>query len=231
MMNDHEQINDSVLTRELRESLTGIAAPQRPPLETITARGRAYWRHRLTGIAGLSASGIAAGAALVLGLTGVLGPAPARGTGTIRTAAFILVKHANGTATLTINPRELLDTAALQNDLKQDGIPALVTSGSFCSSDPAPAGFSQVVSFYPSLPRSGFLRVPKDVHPTITFNPAAMPAGAELSFGDFQLSSRQQADFMLVTTSSYTCTSTPPSGGLPGPGAQFQVDPPGPAGS
>jgi hypothetical protein len=230
-MNDHEQINDSVLTRELRESLTGITAPQRPPLETITARGRAHRRHRLTGIAGLSASGVAVGAALALGLTGVLGSAPAHGTGTIRTAAFTLVEHANGTATLTINPKELLDTAALQNDLQQDGIPALVTSGSFCSSDPAPAGFSQVVSFYPPPPRSGFLRLPKGVRPTITFNPAAMPAGTELSFGDFQLISQQQVDFMLVSTSSYTCTNTPPSGGLQGPGARFQVDPPGPAGS
>jgi hypothetical protein len=80
-----------------------------------------------------------------------LGPRPGPGPRHrhIQTAAFILVEHANGTATLTINPSELLDAAALQNDLRQDGIPALVTSGSFCSSDPAPAGFSQVVSFYP----------------------------------------------------------------------------------
>ena len=229
-MNDHEQMTDSVLTRELRQSLTGITAPQRPPLETITARGRAHRRHRLTRIAGLSAAGVAAGAALVLGLTGVLGSAPARDTGTIRTAAFILVEHANGTATLTINPTELLDTAALQNDLRHDGIRALVTSGSFCSSDPAPDGFSQVVSFYPP-PRSGFVRLPKGLRPTITFNPAAMPAGTELSFGVFQLTPHQQVDFVLVYTSSYTCTSTPPSGGPQGPGALFQVDPPNPAGS
>jgi hypothetical protein len=42
-----------------------------------------------------------------------------------------------------------------------------------------------------------------------------MPAGAELSVGYFQLSSgeaagEQQADVVLIDTSSYTCTSTPP---------------------
>lgn len=75
--------------------------------------------------------------ALALGLTGVLGPAAARPPSTIRTVSFTLVSNQNGTATLTINPKELLDAAALQNDLQQDGIPAMVTSGSFCSSDPA----------------------------------------------------------------------------------------------
>jgi hypothetical protein len=229
-MTDHEQIYDSPLACELRESLTGITAPQRPPLETITARGRAHQRCRLTGIVGLSAAALAAATALAIGLTGILGSAPARGTGTIRTAAFTLVEHANGTATLTINPNELLNAAALQNDLQQDGIPALVTTGSFCSSDPAPAGFSQVVSFYPSPPRSGWAQLQAGVHPTITFNPAAMPAGTELSFGYFQLSSgAQQADFVLINTSSYTCTDTPPSG--PPVGARLQVGPPGPAGS
>ena len=35
--------------------------------------------------------------------------------------------------------------------------------------------------------------LPSGVHPTtITFNPAAMPAATELSFGYFQLSSGQQ---------------------------------------
>jgi hypothetical protein len=77
-MNDHEQINDSALTSELRESLTRITAPQRPPLETITARGRAHQRHRLTGIAGLSAAGVAAGTALasVAAVALTIGSAP-----------------------------------------------------------------------------------------------------------------------------------------------------------
>jgi hypothetical protein len=80
------------------------------------------------------------------------------------------------------------------------------------------------------------------VQPTITIDPSAMPAGTELSIGDFQLSSgaysgEQQADVVLVGTSSYTCSSTPPDpNGLPdgyGPsdGVGLLYGGPGPAGS
>ncbi len=110
------------------------------------------------------------------------------------------------------NPKELLDPAALQNDLTQYGIPAMVTSGSFCSSDPHPDGFAQVVSFDPPGPGT---RTPQSGAQTITIDPSAIPAGAELSFGYFQLSSgpasgEQQANVVLINSSSYTCTSTPP---------------------
>jgi hypothetical protein len=203
-MNEHERMNDTVLTRELRESLTGITAPQRPPLETITARGRTHQRHRLTGVAGLSAAGVAAGTALALALAGGLGSAPALSTATIRTAAFTLVEHANSTATLTLNPRVLLEPSTLQSDLQQDGIPALVTTGSFCSSDPIPSGFPHVVSG-------------PDGAPTVTINPAAMPAGTELSFGSFQYSSTSSdTEIELIDTNSHTCSSalpTPPPAG------------------
>jgi hypothetical protein len=206
-MPDNDQMTDGAELRELRDSLSGVAMPERPRLEAITARGRTHRRRRLSAVAGLSVAGAAAGTALALGLTGVLGPA--RTPGTIRTASFTLVSNSDGTTTLTLNPKELLDPAALQSDLAQDGIPAKVTSGSFCSSNPHPAGFSQVVSFQPagpgtSTPQSG-------VQPTITIDPAAMPAGAELSVGYFKLpSGEQQADAVLIDSNSYTCTSTPP---------------------
>ena len=204
-MSGNNQMTDPAELRELRDSLSGVAVPGRPQLATITARSRAHRRRRLSAVAGLSVAGAAAGTALALGLTGVLGPA--RTPGTIRAASFTLVSNSNGTATLTINPKELLDPAALQSDLAQDGIPAKVTSGSFCSSDPHPAGFSQVVSVnWPSnaSPQSG-------VQPTITIDPSAMPAGAELSVGYFRLpSGEQQADVVLMDSNSSTCTSTPP---------------------
>jgi hypothetical protein len=148
----------------------------------LTARTYKQHKRQRAGFTGLGIAGAAAGTGLALGLTGVLGPA--RTPGTIRTASFTLVSNANGTATLAINPKELLGPAALQSDLAQCGIPAKVTSGSFCSSDPHPAGFSRVVSVdWPSnaSPRSG-------VRPTITIDPSAMPAGAELSVGYFRLS-------------------------------------------
>jgi len=187
--------------------------------------GRRYADRRLAGLTGCEQS--ANGVHRVLpGLTGVLGAAPAPGT--IQTAAFTLASHSDGTATLTINPRELFDPATLQSDLAHYGIPAKVTTGSFCSSDPAPAGFSQAVS----LQGSGTWRAGSATQPTITIDPSAMPAGTELSLGDFQLSTgERQADFALMDTSSYTCSTTPSGPGGPPDGLGLLYGGPGPAGS
>jgi hypothetical protein len=161
--------------------------------------------------------------ALALSLTGVLGASQAKAPRSMRTMSFTLVSHHNGTATLTINPDVLLDTTALQNDLQQDGIPAHVTSGSFCSSNPAPAGFWHVVSgsTAPQNVHNGEVFGPagtlvnvngvtkRAVAPTITFNPAAIPAGTELSFGDLAPGSGMHGVAMgLIDANSYTCTSS-----------------------
>jgi hypothetical protein len=237
-MNVHDEMSDNEVLRAASASLSGMAVASRPDVAAVMARGRARRARRRAGVAGLSVAGAAAGTALVLGLTGVLGPAPAPAA--IRTAAFTLVSNSNGTATLTIKPGELLDPAALQSDLAQYGIPAKVTSGSMCSSNPAPAGFSQVVSSYPAGP---YTATPQNgIRPTITIDPSAMPAGTELSVGYFQLSSgqysgEQQADVVLIDATSYTCSSTPPDpNGLPdgyGPadGIGLLYGGPGPAGS
>lgn len=194
-------VRDSLTTA--KDSLTEVQMST--PLDAIVRHGRATRkRRRLIGLAGTGA--VAVTAALAVGLTGVVGST--HRTGTIRTAAFKLVSNANGTATLTINPKVLLDPGTLQSDLKQDGIPAMVTVGSFCSSDPPPAGFLRVVSFQPKPRGSG--RQPVS-DPTVTFHPSAMPAGAELSFGNFQLANGQQTSFALIDTDSYTCTSTAPT--------------------
>jgi hypothetical protein len=237
-MNVHDEMSDTEVLRAASGSLAAIPMASPPDVEAIMARGRARRRRRLSGIAGLSVTA-AAGAALALSLTGVLGPAPARGTGTIQTAAFTIASNSDGTATLTIKPGELLDPAALQSDLAQYGIPAMVTTGSLCTSDPAPAGFSQVVSSSPAGPSTV---TPQPVaNPTITIDPSALPAGTELSVGDFQLSSgdysgQQQADFVLIDTNSYTCSSTPPDpnalpdGYGPADGIGLLYGGPGPAG-
>ena len=236
-MNVHDEMSDNEVLRTASDSLRAIPMASPPDVAAITARGRARRRHRLSAMAGLSVAGAAAGTALVLGLTGVLGGAQAPGT--IRTASFTLVSNSNGTATLTISPKELLDPAALQSDLAQYGIPAKVTVGSLCTSDPAPA-CSQVVSSSPAGP---YTATPTPVsNPTITIDPAAMPAGTELSVGNFQLTSgqysgEQQADFVLIDTGSSTCSSTPPDpnslpdGYGPSDGIGLLYGGPGPAGS
>lgn len=160
--------------------------------------------------AGITAAAAAAALVLILGLSGAIGSAPAHRTGTIQTAAFTLVQNAGGTATLTINPRVLFEAATLQRDLERDHIPAMVTAGSFCSSNPAPPGFSQVISI-PIQPRQ---------HPAkVTINPAAMPAGTKLSFGHFQLATSQQTSIALIDAGSYTCSSTAPTALPSGGGA------------
>ena len=194
----------SELTSELQRMAGDAARQARPPAAAdIIRQGDRRRRRSLThqALGGLSVAGVA-GASVALGLgLGLTGSASAHATGTIRTAAFTLVRNANGTATLTINNRVIFEPATLQADLAQDGIPAEVTAGSFCSSDPALAGVSQVVS------------VPK-IQPgqpaTVVIDPAAIPAGTELSFGIFQVANGGRAFITLIDTGSYTCTSTAP---------------------
>ena len=193
----------SELTSELQRMADDAGRQARPlAAAEIIRQGDRRRRRSLARqwMGGLSVAGVAgAGVALGLGLTG---SAPAHGTGTIRTAAFTLVSNANGTATLTINNNVLFEPGTLQADLAQDGIPAKVTVGSFCSSDPAPASVSQVISGPKTQPGED---------PTITINPAEMPAGMELSFGNFQLANGGRTIIALIDTGSYTCASTAPT--------------------
>jgi hypothetical protein len=207
-MPDIDQLSDCAPLHELRDSMSAVTIPGPPQLAAITARGLSRRRHRRSAFAGLSLAGAAAGAALALGLTGAFSSAQPGGTDTIRTAAFTIVGHADGTATLTIDPKVLFEPSTLQNDLAEYGIQAIVSTGSFCSSDPTPAGFSQVVVFPPF---SDDQSTQRSQDRTITINPAAMPAGTELSFGTFQLTKTVETAIALITTSSNTCTSTAPT--------------------
>ena len=226
-MNHDEHPNDSVLTQELRDSLSEVAAPERPSLAAITNRGRAHQRRRLAGFAGIGVAGVAAGTALALGLTGVLGAAPARSTGTIRTAAparstgtirtaaFTLTRNANGTDTLTLSRRQMLDPAALQRALAQHSIRALVKTGTYCSSNPAapdPGSIGvltvQLANGTPVPKPTPAVKTPANFVPADTMtviNPAAMPSGTELFFGYFN--SDHGLLFSLIYTSSYTCSN------------------------
>jgi len=228
-MNDDDYGSDSTMTRELLDGLSAVAAPERPPLAAITSRGRAYQRRRRAGFAGLGVAGAAAGSVLALGLTGILGAAPAhrasptetaapaRGTGTIQTADFTLTSNANGTDSLDffgLTPGR--DAAALQQALGQDSIPALVKTDTYCSSNPpAPSpvgtpGHLHVVVVYhvpggtPSSPSPAV----SDVFPVGTemvLDPALMPSGTELFLS--YLNSQKALFIDLIYTSSYTCDS------------------------
>jgi len=186
-----------------------------------TRRGLSRFRVRpVTAWLTVTAAAAALAAVLGLGVPGILGRAPSPGT--IRTDAFTLTRHPNGTDSLTINPEVISEPGTLQNDLRRYGIPALVTTGSFCSSRPAADGFSQVVTVSPPFEGSGEPQPGR--HPTITINPAAMPAGTELSFGIFQppAGPGPLTAIALIDASSYTCTSTAPATRPPG-GALLHV--------
>jgi hypothetical protein len=191
------------LTSEFRRVADDAARQARPPaVADVIRQGDRHRRHSLTrqSLGVLSAAGVA-GAGVALGLT-LTGSAPAHAAGTIRTAAFTLVSNANGTATLTIDNNTLFDPATLQSDLAQDGIAAKVTAGSFCSSDPVPAAIAPVISVPKIQPGQA---------PTVTIDPAAIPAGTELSFGDFQRANGGRTLIALIDPNSYTCTSTAPA--------------------
>jgi hypothetical protein len=213
-MNIHDDISDDDVLRAAATSLSALPVAGPPAAESIMARGRARRRRTLTG---LGMAGTAGVAVLALGLGGVFGghgPAPAGTTTgtTIRTAAFILAKNANGTATLTLTQAQVFNPGALQQALRQDDIPALVETGSYCSSSPAPPSPHSIGVISVQLPDGTPVGastpghnnpVPADAVTVI--NPAAMPYGTELFF-DY-VNSAHDLIGGLVYSNSYSCTS------------------------
>lgn len=202
----------SELTSEFRQMADDAARQARPlAAAEIIRQGDRRRRRSLTrqSLGALSAAGVVgAGVALGLGLTSSAPAQATHGTGTIQTAAFTLVRHANGTATLTINNNVLFDPATLQSDLAQDGIQAKVTAGSFCSSGPARAiTLPRVISVW-------LHQRPEE--PTVSINPAAIPAGMELSFGNFNFANGGRTFIALIDPDSYTCSSAAPAAAGPG---------------
>jgi hypothetical protein len=200
---------DDVLL-QARDALSGTR--METPVEAILAKGRSRRRRRR--LAQLSAA-VAASGALALGLAIVGSNSSAPAPGTIRTAAFTLARNANGTASLTLNQDQVFNPAALQQALARDGIPALVQTGTYCTSTPAPPSSGVVSIQLPDgspVPHTGNQSpVPPDAVTVI--NPAAMPGGTELSF----TYSNHDRDLTgsLIYTAAHTCSSTPPVGPPP----------------
>jgi hypothetical protein len=198
---------DDVLL-QARDALSG--AHMDIPVEAILAKGRSRRHHRR--LAQLSAA-VAASGALALGLATVIGsgslaPAP----GTIRTAAFTLARNANGTASLTLNQDQVFHPATLQRALARDGIPALVQTGTYCTSTPAPPSGGVVSVQLPDgspVPITG-RRSPVPPDAVTVINPAAMAAGTELSFT--YVNHDRVLTGSLIYTAAHTCSPTPPAG-------------------
>lgn len=205
-MNIHDEMSDDELLRAAERSLSAMPMAMRPDARVIMARGRARRRRRL---AGIGAVGTAAAAVAALSVAGVFGggSAPVNPAGTIRTAAFTLVKNANGTAKLTLSQDQQFNPTALQHALAQDGIPALVRINTVCSSTPEPADPGAISIQLPDgspVPPSG----PGTDHPVpadavMVIDPAKLTAGTELNFN--YLNENHELHFGVISTSSYTC--------------------------
>ncbi len=215
-------MNDDEVLEAVRGSVDRTMRRPRPPVLAIMARGRSRHRRRLAGLSLAGAAAAAAAAAAVaVGVTGAVSPsgsAPAGHTAA-HLAAFTLTSNADGTTTLSISADQLLDPGTLRQALASRGIPALVTDGSFCSSKPEPAGYSQVV-VGPQLRAHGPVPPPRpDRNPVaLVIDGPAMPAGTELSIGYFD-GRLQWAAVTLIGKNAYTCTPTPPTAPTPGGGA------------
>jgi hypothetical protein len=122
------------------------------------------------------------------------------------------------TDTLTLRLSQMLDPAALQQALAQDGIPALVKTDTYCWSSPAapePNSIGVLTDEFPNgtpFPKPSAL---KTVHPghfvigdmLTVINPAKIPSGAKLFFSDFDNDNGLYSN--LIYTSSYTCNTGP----------------------
>ncbi len=214
---------------ELRDSLTRLDVPEPPTLAAIVERGRTRRRRQRRRLASVGVAAIAAGGVLALGLTGLHNTAPntttskPSGPRTIRTAGFTLVSYANGRAKLTLTNSQVFDPPVLRRALANDGIPALVKTGVYCYSTPAPPDPSQVevLSVRPRLtapasfaPTKALLKLYRQhgLHPDLktllnhtatVINPAKMPAGTELAF-DYAPGEHLLA-VNLVYTNSHVC--------------------------
>lgn len=225
-MSDNDQLIDQVTEFQmLREAYADVVVVPAPPLEAIESRGRARRRHRRFRRAATVAAVAVVGAGFAFS-AGAHGPdgrggrqaASIAAAPAIRTAAYTIVSNADGTKTLTIRLDEIRDPARLEDDLAKVGVPALVTTGKLCTTTPGPAGFSDVVTFDP-----GSGEQPGDpVRPaTMTIDPAAMPAGTELSIGTLPLhtSTRypdlKMSSIALIDKDSYTCSSIAPNDASP----------------
>jgi hypothetical protein len=199
------------LENELRSTLARAAADFNDPGQARQRLLQRDYRPRRGNrrlAAGLTAAASAAALVLGLGLSGAFGsasPQPGHGRTPVQLAAFSVVSNPNGTVTLTLRPNMPLDPGAIQHALAQHGIPALVRTGSYCYSQPAPAN-NGAVHTYPKL--RGY--PPGQIPPTtrLVINRSDLAPGTEIGFGFLQHNRMFVQNILYDHT--HTCTTSPP---------------------
>jgi hypothetical protein len=166
-------MNNTEVLERVRDATADIQ--MEIPLEAIVARGRVRRLRRRRRVAATGSAATVALAAVVIGAlhaqprSGLPSPAKAR------LAAFTVSTTSSGSTALTLRKGEQyrLDPDALRQALAAHGVPALVTVGRTCDTNPEPTGLDRVVAASRNA----------DGAVNLTINPEAMPSGAELSIG------------------------------------------------
>jgi hypothetical protein len=182
-MNPH----DTAVLNALRDSLDDVS--MHTPVEKIVAAGRARRRRRHFTVA---ATGVAAVTGLAAGVPALSHPSTAppeaglrTGAGSvhIRTAAFTVDSHTDGTVHVTWDKKRYFqDHDGLQRALRAAGFPVLIKEGVFCKAPQDdgyldPSGVGRGVERVMKGGRSGGDTV------VFVFRPSAMPAGKQLFIG------------------------------------------------
>ena len=153
----------------------------------------------------LAVAAVAVIAAVVFGIVHTSGPGGAphgRSTGPAGLARFS-VTSAHGLVTLQLTPGRLRDPNALRRALAHAGVPALVTAGSVCY---VPGPSNSLPQVLPARQHHAAGRM------VWTINPAAIPAGDELSIGYYQVPGGFGIHISLVPEHGpLICRGTPPT--------------------
>jgi hypothetical protein len=220
-------VNDDEMLATMRTSLTGVTESMTDvhlerPVSTIQARARG--RRVRRGLAGVSAGGLALGVGLALATGG-------GSTGGGSAAARARPVHVNldawsvntlSSGLVYVDVRELQNPGLLRQTLARAGIPAIVTFGEICI-EPNGAGNDNLHEIIGKTAARGDAR--------LTFNPAGIPHGSELSIGIVPASKSGvrglNAGFSLVHDGAQlTCSQSGTK-----PAAQGTTGPVSPAGS
>ena len=191
-------MNDADVLDQVRDALGGVRMAV--PINAIIARGRTRQRRR-RGITACAVAGVAlVGASL--GLARSQSPSPGPKPGAAQLTAYTISAAPGGETALTLRKgaQYRLDPDALRRALAAHGIAALVTVGKTCDTAPEPEGLDRVLS----------ARRTADGAVYLTIDPAAMPAGSEVSIGYYP----NGTSFALIESAApLHCAAQPPGVG------------------
>lgn len=191
----------------VKESLTDVHLDRSADAIRAEARGRRLRR----GLAGAGAGGVALGVSVALAAGGGSGAAAARSVH-VNLDAWSVNTLSSGLVYLDV--RELQEPVLLRQTLARAGVPAIVTFGEFCTE----AAGGNAANLQQILGKGA-----PGGQPRLTINPAAIPAGSELSIGIVSASKRGvkglDAAFGLVKEGTpVTCGNPATEPGIARPG-------------